>query len=240
MTNKVRRDSPAPSRDGNPEGPALYFITRGTGRIEDRSTSWPSRRYLATLVHDWDPGAPLTRTALTLPALALMLALTMAGCTTAPPAADTALSPTPEATPSTEVLNIEAAGVIYLSTLCVSNNTSAKFDDAVADEDLPFEELLAAAATARNAAQSSAQVLDDPFVAWPEEVAEDIPVVRDMLLGAAGAFAQAANASNRDQMRFIGVDNLRVRQRQWNGTPAARPAGRHSGRMRAVRRVAPH
>jgi hypothetical protein len=54
MTNKVRRDSPAPSPDGTPEGPALYFTTRGTARIEDRSTSWPDRRYLANLVLDWD------------------------------------------------------------------------------------------------------------------------------------------------------------------------------------------
>jgi hypothetical protein len=54
MTNKVRRDSPAPLPDGTPEGPALYFITRHTARIEDTSTSWPSRRYLATLVNDWD------------------------------------------------------------------------------------------------------------------------------------------------------------------------------------------
>jgi hypothetical protein len=54
MTNKVRRDSLAPTPDGVPAGPALYFITRGTARIEHRSTSWPSRRYLATLVNDWD------------------------------------------------------------------------------------------------------------------------------------------------------------------------------------------
>jgi hypothetical protein len=54
MTNKVRRDSPAPTPADAPEGPALYFQTRGTASIEDRSTPWPSRRYLATLVNDWD------------------------------------------------------------------------------------------------------------------------------------------------------------------------------------------
>jgi hypothetical protein len=54
MTNKVRRDAPAPTPEGTPVGPAFYFTTRGTARIEDRSTSWPSRRYLATLVLEWD------------------------------------------------------------------------------------------------------------------------------------------------------------------------------------------
>jgi hypothetical protein len=173
----------------------------------------------------------LPKLASALPVMALMLTLTISGCTSAPATPDTALSPTPEATPSTEVLNIEAAGVLYLSTLCVSNSASAKFDDALADEDLPLEELLAAAATARDASQTSAQVLDDPFVAWPAEVADDIPVVRDMLLGAAGTFAQAANASSRDQMRFIGVENApgtteavqRVRLRL--GLPADTMAG---------------
>jgi hypothetical protein len=54
MTNKVRRDAPALAPAGAAQGPALYFMTRGTATIEDRSTSWPSRRYLATLVNDWD------------------------------------------------------------------------------------------------------------------------------------------------------------------------------------------
>jgi hypothetical protein len=54
MTNKVRRDCPAPTPAHTLAGPALYFITRGTARIEDRSTSWPSRRYHATLVRDVD------------------------------------------------------------------------------------------------------------------------------------------------------------------------------------------
>jgi hypothetical protein len=54
MTNKVRRDATAQASADTPEGPALHFITRGTARIEDRSTSWPSRRYVATLVLDWD------------------------------------------------------------------------------------------------------------------------------------------------------------------------------------------
>jgi hypothetical protein len=54
MTNKVRRNSAAPTPSDAPRGPALYCITRGTARIEDRSTSWPSRRYLANLILDWD------------------------------------------------------------------------------------------------------------------------------------------------------------------------------------------
>jgi hypothetical protein len=54
MTNKVRRDSHIPTSADTPVGPALYLVSRGTARIEDRSTSWPSRRYLASLVLDWD------------------------------------------------------------------------------------------------------------------------------------------------------------------------------------------
>jgi hypothetical protein len=54
MTNKVRRDCPGPTPAHTPAGPALYFITRGTARIEDRSTSWPSRRYLVNLILDTD------------------------------------------------------------------------------------------------------------------------------------------------------------------------------------------
>jgi hypothetical protein len=54
MTNKVRRDSPAPTPPSAPQGPALYRTSPGGASIEDRSTAWPSRRHLATLVHDWD------------------------------------------------------------------------------------------------------------------------------------------------------------------------------------------
>jgi hypothetical protein len=54
MTNKVRRDALATTPAVAPAGPVLYFTTRGTASIEDRSTSWPSRRHLATLVYDWD------------------------------------------------------------------------------------------------------------------------------------------------------------------------------------------
>jgi hypothetical protein len=54
MTNKVRRDSPTSPPTDDPAEPALYLKTRGTASIEDRSTAWPSRRYLATLVHEWD------------------------------------------------------------------------------------------------------------------------------------------------------------------------------------------
>ena len=54
MTNKVRRDYPAPTPPATPQGPALYRTSSGGASIEDRSTEWPSRRYLASLVLDWD------------------------------------------------------------------------------------------------------------------------------------------------------------------------------------------
>jgi hypothetical protein len=54
MTNKVRRDLPAPTPPGESIGPALYRTWPGGASIEDRSTIWPSHRYVATLLHDWD------------------------------------------------------------------------------------------------------------------------------------------------------------------------------------------
>jgi hypothetical protein len=54
MTNKVRRDSSASTPPAAPHGPALYRTSPGGASIEDRSTAWPSRRHLATLVLDWD------------------------------------------------------------------------------------------------------------------------------------------------------------------------------------------
>jgi hypothetical protein len=54
MTNKAHRDSAATTPLKTPEGAALYRTSPGGARIEDRSTSWPSRRYLASLVLDWD------------------------------------------------------------------------------------------------------------------------------------------------------------------------------------------
>jgi hypothetical protein len=54
MTNKVRRDSPAPSPPPAPQWPELYRTSPGGASIEDRSTSWPSRRHLATMVLEWD------------------------------------------------------------------------------------------------------------------------------------------------------------------------------------------
>jgi murein L,D-transpeptidase YcbB/YkuD len=150
----------------------------------------------------------LPKLASALPVMALMLTLTISGCTSAPAATDTAAaaSTAPEATPSTEVLNIEAAGIRYVSTLCVPNLKSAAYSDAFDNEELPFEELAAAAAEARDASQNAAQVLDDPFVKWPDEVADDIPVVRDMLLVSAGTFADRANGSSRDDVRFMRGD----------------------------------
>lgn len=54
MTNKVRRELPTPTSPGSLVGPALYRTSPGGASIEDRSTTWPSRRHLATLVLDWD------------------------------------------------------------------------------------------------------------------------------------------------------------------------------------------
>ncbi|MDA3806223.1 hypothetical protein PED38_15595 [Clavibacter sp. CT19] len=54
MTNKVCRDSPDTTPRTDPDGPALYRTSPGGASIQDRSTGWPSRRYLATLVLDWD------------------------------------------------------------------------------------------------------------------------------------------------------------------------------------------
>jgi len=54
MTNKVRCDSSASTPAAAPQGPALYRTSPGGASIEDRSIAWPSRRYLATLVLDWD------------------------------------------------------------------------------------------------------------------------------------------------------------------------------------------
>jgi hypothetical protein len=153
----------------------------------------------------------LTRTALTLPALALMLALTMAGCTsapatpeaTAPTAASPTTSATPSPTPTPELLTVESAGPRYLSAVCVSNKEDQEFGAAAMLPDQPLEVLTQAAAEARDASRSGAQILDDPMFVWPETVAADVALVRDSLLGSVGTYNSLAAARNYDELNGI-------------------------------------
>jgi hypothetical protein len=153
----------------------------------------------------------LTRTALTLPALALMLALTLAGCTTAPAtpdaAAPTAASPTPSATPSPtptpEVLTTEAAGARYLSAVCGSNKEDREFGEASRVPNQPIAVMNTAAAEGRDATRAAAQILDDPMFVWPDTVADDVSLVRDSMLAGAGTYDSLAAAPSLEVLNTI-------------------------------------
>jgi hypothetical protein len=152
----------------------------------------------------------MTRTALTLPALALMLALTMAGCTSAPAApeaaATTAPTPTPTPTPTPELLTAETAAARYLSAVCVSNKESDDFTKTYDDTAASLETLTGEAAGARDAMQQSARILDDPMFVWPEDIAEDIGHVRDNLLSYAGTLQSMPTAPSREAISGIYFD----------------------------------
>jgi hypothetical protein len=55
VSNKVRPgDLGLGGDDTPPAGPHLYMLTLGSGSIQDVGQPLASKRYLATLVHDWD------------------------------------------------------------------------------------------------------------------------------------------------------------------------------------------
>jgi hypothetical protein len=53
VSNKVRRVEPGGAPEGAVDGPALYFHAAGSAAIRDESQTLPSRRLLASLVHDF-------------------------------------------------------------------------------------------------------------------------------------------------------------------------------------------
>jgi len=149
----------------------------------------------------------LTRTALAVPTLALMLAMALSGCTSAPvapeAAATTASSPTPSPAPTPELLTTEAAGARYLSSVCVSNKENAEWSAAAQVPGQSLEALHAAAAEARDANRASAQILDDPMFVWPDTVAEDIGTVRDSLLTGVSIYEQLATSPTLESLNSV-------------------------------------
>jgi hypothetical protein len=149
----------------------------------------------------------LTRTTLILPVLALMLALTMAGCTTMPAAPEaavtTAPAPTPSPTPTPEVLTTQTAGARYLSAVCGSNKEDREFGEASRVPNQPIAVMNTAAAEGRDATRAAAQILDDPMFVWPASVADDVALVRDSMLAGAGTYDSLAAAPSLDVLNTI-------------------------------------
>jgi hypothetical protein len=149
----------------------------------------------------------LTRTAFTLPAATLLLALTLAGCTTAPAAPEAAGTAAPSATPSRtpvpELLTTETAGARYLSAVCVSNKENAEWYAAAQGSGPSLDALHTAAAEARDANRASAQILDDPMVIWPDAVAEDIATVRDSLLTGVSIYEQLVTSPTLEALNSV-------------------------------------
>lgn len=139
------------------------------------------------------------KTRLILLAVAATLALSSCSAPASPPVE------TPTPTP-TEMTTADA-GTFYLATVCPANAAQVAYNDAAtaydAAEVKDFAPLPAAAATARDAARTAAERLDDDTVIWPEKLVDDIEVIRDSYFGSVSAFGQQADATTIEQ--FIAV-----------------------------------
>jgi hypothetical protein len=135
----------------------------------------------------------------------LALGLLLGGCTSqgepAPSAETGATSEasTPSATPTVPApMDAEVAGKKYLEAVCPSNLATDAFGDAIATQDVAA--ITAAANAALEAKRGAAMVFDDASVVWPENVAADVLVVRDGLLGDMSTLSTIAQSTTADQI----------------------------------------
>lgn len=127
----------------------------------------------------------------------------LAGCSApaAPgePSGSASQPSTPSATPLPTVMSTPEAATYYLDTVCPSNALVSAANAAVNSFDAGAGDIAsvnATSAAARDASQAAALRLDDASVKWPENVAPDIPVIRDAYFSQAASYGQWAQAAD--------------------------------------------
>ena len=131
----------------------------------------------------------------------LTASVLLAGCSTpaspAEPSGSTSRPSTPSPTPS--VMSTPEAATYYLDTVCPSNALVNAANAAVNSFDAGTGDIAsvnATSAAARDSSQAAALRLDDASVKWPENVAPDIPVIRDAYFSQAASYGQWAQATD--------------------------------------------
>lgn len=129
----------------------------------------------------------------------LLIVALLGGCTSAQPDA----APTATPTPTPTLMSTEEAGAYYLATICPANVAGNAFNTVWVNLDSPYEAIIPVAAASMDANRNAAEALDDTTVIWPENVVEDVAVVRDALLADTSTLSAIANAATLEEMNGI-------------------------------------
>lgn len=126
--------------------------------------------------------------------------LLLAGCaSTGQPLATPSEEPTPS--PSPTIMADEEAATYYLETVCPANLAGSASSEAFTSQDIAA--ITATAITARDASRTAALRFDDATVLWPEDVAEDIVVIRDSYFGYASAFDTVSKTTTYEDASWV-------------------------------------
>lgn len=145
----------------------------------------------------------------------LVAGLLLAGCsaTTAQsvPTTNPSTSPTPTVDPGPVQLTKEDAAIRYLQIVCPGNIATQAWADAITpleDEWVnggsPDLTALAPATQRRiDTSRNAIELFDDTYFAWPEEVADLMPAVRDSYMGDLGPLSQVLTATRMEDLNAV-------------------------------------
>ncbi|WP_188710838.1 hypothetical protein [Microbacterium faecale] len=122
--------------------------------------------------------------------------------TSAAPSPSPTRSPTPDPTPTSHVLSIAEAGELYLDIVCASNATGTDLEGAFEDGESEFlaggdpdvSAVNDAAARLADQYRKAAELFDDDYFVWPDEVRDLGGHVRDRMIADLGTLSSMTNA----------------------------------------------